>query len=227
MNSSIAVIIPALNEEGSLASVLKDLPNRANKIVVDNGSEDRTAEIAREHGATVIFEPRKGYGSAILAGMQFLENAPPDVVVILDADNADRADLIGFLTEPIFANHADLVLSDRTRHADVGALTPPQRFGNWLACRLMRLSTGHHYNDMGPFRAIRWDSLVSLDMCDPTWGWNVEMQMKAIQRGLRVLEIPMPYRRRTEGFSKISGDLKGAAKAGARILWAVHHYSKS
>lgn len=220
----VTVLIPALNEEASLPMVLRQLPSTVSVVVIDNGSTDNTATVAKNMGATLISEGQRGYGSALLAGMKHIASDPPDIVVILDADHADRADLIGYLTEPIVADHADLVLSDRTIHAEVGALTRTQVWGNALACALMRLSTGHQYRDMGPFRAIRWSSLQSLQMQDPTWGWNVEMQMKAIQKGLRVREVPMPYRCRYAGASKISGSLKGAIRAGAKILWSVGYY---
>jgi glycosyltransferase involved in cell wall biosynthesis len=226
VSSSVAVILPALNEEEALPFVLKELPLGLRVIVVDNGSEDNTATVAQQMGARVIYEPQRGYGSAVLAGLRSLEGAPPKVVVILDADHADRADLIYFLTEPILANQLDFLLADRTRSAEDGALTWPQRAGNAVACRLMQWSTGYRYQDMGPFRAIRWSSLTALNMGDPTWGWNVEMQMKAIQQGLRVREIPLPYRCRRAGESKISGTVQGAIRAGSRMLWAVSHYHK-
>ena len=220
----VTVLIPALNEEDSLPLVLQHLPASVSVVVIDNGSTDNTAQIAKNMGAQVITESQRGYGSALLAGIRHLESNPPDIVAILDADHADRADLIGYLTEPILAGHADLVLSDRTIHAEAGALTRTQIWGNAFACALMRLSTGYQYRDMGPFRAIRWSALHTLQMQDPTWGWNVEMQMKAIQKGLRVREVPMPYRRRYAGASKISGSLKGAIRAGTKIIWSVGYY---
>lgn len=195
-------------------------------MVVDNGSRDGTPEIARRHGATVVEAARRGYGTAILAGIRALRDDPPDVLVILDADQADRADLLDRLVDPIAWDRADLVLSERSRTAEPGALTATQRHGNRLATRLIHLVTGHRYRDMGPFRAIRWSSLEGLEMCDPTWGWNVEMQIKAVHHGLRILEVPMPYRPRAAGRSKISGSLGGAMRAGARILWAVGRYAR-
>ena len=227
LSPQISVIIPALNEEESLPFVLRDLPSHVDVVVVDNGSTDQTRSVAKHGGATVVTEPKRGYGSAVLAGMNHLRKSPPDIVVILDGDFADRPDLVHYLTQPILTDKADLVLSDRTRYAEPGALTRSQKFGNWFACRLMHAATGHRYQDMGPFRAIRWDQLERLEMRDPTWGWNVEMQMKAVQQGLRLLEVPMPYRCRCAGHSKISGDLRGSIKAGLRILWAVQHYHKS
>lgn len=220
----VAVVIPTLNEAGSIAAVIGDLPPVYRIIVADNGSTDGTPDLARAAGAVVIFEPKRGYGSAVQAGLRALAADPPDVVVILDADHADRPDLLDRLLEPIREDRADFVLADRTRTAEPGALTFPQRFGNRLATSLIRVSTGHRYRDMGPFRAIRWGSLVGLGMEDPTWGWNVEMQTKAVFAGLRVLEVEMPYRPRQAGHSKISGSVRGTVRAGVRIVWAVWRY---
>jgi glycosyltransferase involved in cell wall biosynthesis len=222
----VAVVIPALDEEESLPAVLGDLPPVWRIVVADNGSRDRTADLARASGAEVVIEPRRGYGAAVLAGLRHLERDPPDIVVILDADHADHPELIDQLVEPIRADRADLVLADRSASHEPGALNPPQVVGNWLATRLIRVVSGHSYRDMGPFRAIRWTSLQALRMEDATWGWNVEMQLKALRRGLRVLEVPMPYRRRRAGQSKISGTVRGVVRAGGRILWAVRWYRK-
>ncbi|MCO4743956.1 MAG: glycosyltransferase family 2 protein [Proteobacteria bacterium] len=221
---SVAVIIPALNEAQSLPAVVRDLPDGVRVVVVDNGSTDDTARVAAQLGCEVVHEPRRGYGSAVQAGMAHLGPKPPEVVVILDADHADHPELIGHLATPILDGEADLALSERTLTAERGALTPPQRAGNWLATHLIRRSTGYAYRDMGPFRAVRWTSLIALDMQDPTWGWNVEMQMKAVHHQLRILEIPLPYRARQKGKSKISGSIRGTLRAGARILLAVHTY---
>jgi glycosyltransferase involved in cell wall biosynthesis len=220
----VAVILPALDEAASLPSVLADLPPVDRVVVVDHGSTDDTAAVARLHGAEVVVEPRRGYGNAVLAGMALLRADPPDVVVILDADHADPADRLLELVRPIAEGRADLVQSDRTRTAEPGALTWTQRYGNALATFLIAIATGHRYRDMGPFRAIRWRSLEALEMEDPTYGWNVEMQMKAVRRGLRILEVPLPYRARAKGRSKISGSLRGACRAGVRIVWAVGYY---
>jgi glycosyltransferase involved in cell wall biosynthesis len=226
MPHRIAIVIPALDEAESLPGVLADLPRVDRVVVVDNGSRDATPDIARRSGAMVVQAARRGYGTAILAGIRALESDPPDILVILDGDHADRPDLLARLVEPIVDDRADMVLSDRSRTAEPGALTSSQRYGNWLATKLIRLVSGHCYRDMGPFRAIRWASLRDLGMEDPTWGWNVEMQIKAVRRGLRILEVPMPYRRRAAGQSKISGTLSGTARAGARILWAVGRYAR-
>lgn len=222
----VAVVIPALDEEDSLPLVLRDLPPVWKVVVCDNGSRDRTAEVARAGGAVVVPAPRRGYGSAVLAGIGHLAADPPDVLVILDADHADHAELLHALVDPIVAGVNDLVIADRSRTALPGALTPQQIAGNRLATFLMRVVSGHRYADMGPFRAIRWTSLVALRMEDPTWGWNVEMQLKAVRRGLRIAEVPLPYRPRAAGRSKISGSLRGTVRAGSRILWAVRRYRK-
>mgnify|MGYP002630322999 CR=1 FL=1 len=223
---SIAVVIPALNEEQALPSVLQGLAAEAPDalvVVVDNGSTDRTADVARAHGATVIHQPVRGYGGACLAGFAFLSADPPTVVVVMDGDNSDFASDLGLLTGPVLADEADMVLGERLSLGDAGSLLPNQRFGNWLATHIIRQHTGHRYRDMGPFRAIRWTSLQGLQMCDPAYGWNVEMQMKAVQRGLRIQEVPVRYRNRI-GQSKISGTVRGTVKAGIGILAACWRY---
>ena len=224
-----AIIIPALNEAQSLPLVLAALNEiqhpsaRLSCLVVDNGSTDQTAEVARKGGAVVVHEARRGYGSACLAGLNHLRQSPPDTVVFLDADYSDHPEDLSELLQPILEDKADLVMGDRTELATPGSLMPQQRFGNALATRLIAWQTGHRYRDMGPFRAIRWSAIDALCMSDPTWGWNVEMQMRAVQHGLRVLEIPVKYRPRT-GHSKISGTVKGSIRAGGKILWAVWRY---
>lgn len=217
----VAVVIPALNEAENLALLLPRV--RADRVIVaDNGSDDGTGEIAASHGAIVVREDRRGYGSACLAAIRHLEADPPDIVVFLDADLSDRPEHLPSLVTPILADEADLVLSVRV--AERGALTRTQRWGNRLATTLIRASTGRRFADLGPFRAIRWELLRSLRMEDPSWGWNVEMQMKAVRAGARIVEIPLPYGVRARGVSKISGRVRGAARAGARILWAVNRY---
>ena len=220
----IAVLIPALDEARALPGVLTGLPEDVRVVVADNGSTDGTADVARVHGAEVVVEPRRGYGSAVQAALAVLADAPPQVVVILDADGADPVECLHALTDPILRDEADMVLADRSRTAEPGALNATQRFGNAFAVWLMHRASGHRYRDMGPFRAIRYERLVAMDLRDPTWGWNVEMQLKAVHHGLRILEIPLPYRNRAAGRSKISGSLSGAIRAGGRILWAVNHY---
>ncbi|MEQ1503931.1 MAG: glycosyltransferase family 2 protein [Myxococcota bacterium] len=220
----VAVVIPALNEAESLPAVLADIPAGCRVVVVDNGSTDDTAAVARAGGAEVVWAPRRGYGTAVLAALNHLGGDPPEVVVILDADHADPADRLLELVAPIADGHADLVLSDRSRTAEPGALTVAQRLGNQLAVGLIAAVSGRRYRDLGPFRAVSWGALTALSMEDPTWGWNVEMQLKAVRLGLRVVELPLPYRSRARGRSKISGSVRGVVRAGARILWAVNHY---
>ena len=218
----VAVIIPALNEEQSLGPVLASLPAGLYSlvVVVDNGSTDRTAEIARAAGATVVREPRRGYGSACLRGIATLDPAV-EVVVFMDADASDVPAEASALVEPIAAGRADLVIGSRTRgQAEAGSLAPHQRFGNWLATTLIRLLYGHRYTDLGPFRAIRASSLRALAMRDPGYGWTIEMQIKALQKGLRVAEVPVSYRRRI-GSSKISGNFRASVAAGCKILWTI------
>ncbi|MEN0062631.1 MAG: glycosyltransferase family 2 protein [Myxococcota bacterium] len=220
----VYVVIPALNEAQSLPGVLQALPPVDRCVVVDNGSTDGTARVARECGVEAIRASPRGYGTAVQAGMAHFRPDPPDVLVILDADHADPPETLPKLVQPIIDDEADLVQSDRTQTAERGAMTFVQRFGNRLATELIALQTGFRFSDMGPFRAIRWTSLESLQMEDPTWGWNVEMQLKAIKHGLRIREIPLPYHKRVLGESKISGNLRGAAKAGVRILYALAKY---
>lgn len=220
----VAVVIPALNEERSLPLVLQALPAGLGPIVVaDNGSTDATARVAREGGAEVVLAPQRGYGSACLAGIAAVRSRNPEVLVILDGDHSDYPEELPLLAGPVLRREADLVLGDRTQLAEPGALTPQQVWGNRLATRLIASQTGFRYRDMGPFRAIRFQRLLELQMEDPTWGWNVEMQMKAVHHGLAIQEIPVRYRPRI-GTSKISGTLSGVVRAGAKILWAVGKY---
>ena len=191
--------------------------------MVDNGSTDATPRLAREGGALVLREDRRGYGQACLTGLAHLAQDPPDIVVFLDGDHSDFTEDLPALLAPIQSGRADLVIGDRTALARPGALLPQQRFGNALATTLIHWQTGTRFRDMGPFRAIRWSALEELEMSDPTWGWNVEMQLRSLGRGLRVCEVPVRYRPRV-GDSKISGSLRGSLRAGARILWAVWHY---
>lgn len=216
----IGVIIPARDEEAALPQVLPRLPPWIEEvIVVDNGSRDATADVARSLGARVVKEPRTGYGSACLAGIAALSPAV-DTVLFMDGDAADRAEDLARLLAPLATRAADLVIGTRTAGAEPGALTPQQRFGNALACTLLRWFWGVRYSDLGPFRAIRRDALARLAMRDQTWGWTVEMQVRAAQLGLRVEEVPVGYRRRI-GRSKISGTLTGTIRAGSKILWVI------
>jgi glycosyltransferase involved in cell wall biosynthesis len=218
----VALIIPALNEERSIGRALEEIPAGVYSqiLVVDNGSTDQTAAIARAHGATVLREPRRGYGSACLRGLRSLDPST-DVVVFMDADCSDVPREAAALIQPILDDRADLVIGSRTVGAgEPGSLAPHQRFGNRLATALIRLFYHHRYTDLGPFRAIRASSLRAVAMRDPGYGWTIEMQIKALKKGLRVAEAPVSYRRRI-GQSKISGNLRASLAAGAKILWMV------
>lgn len=228
--SAVTVIIPALNEQDALPQVLRDLPQVGRVIVADNGSTDQTATVAAQAGALVVQEPRRGYGSACLAGLARLAKcvrqgeAPPAVVVFLDADYSDHPEELSQLVEPILLGNSDFVLGSRLRgQREAGAMPPQSLYGNQLACWLMRRLFGANYTDLGPFRAIRYDSLQALQMRDTNFGWTVEMQIKAAKAGLRILEVPVKYRRRV-GQSKISGTVRGTLAAGTKILCTIAKY---
>lgn len=224
--SDVAVIIPALDEARALPLVLAALPTHPRVVVVDNGSTDDTAAVARAHGAFVVSEPRRGYGSACLAGIAHLAAHPPELVVFLDADYSDHPDELPIILEPLLQGRADFVIGSRTLgDAARGALLPQQRFGNWLTCGLLRVLYGRRFTDLGPFRALRWDSLRALGLVDLDYGWNVEMQIKALRAGLRIVEVPVRYRPRV-GVSKISGTLRGSVGAGVKILATVARYAR-
>ena len=216
----IGVVIPALNEEQAIGRVIADVPAWADDIVVvDNGSHDGTARAAEAAGARVIAEPERGYGAACQAGIKAL--AAPDIIVFLDGDYSDRPEEMGALIDPIASGDFDLVVGSRVSgKRGPGALTPQQRFGNWLACRLIRRIWGAACSDLGPFRAIRTSALRDLGMQDRAYGWTVEMQLKAVETGLRYLEVPVSYRARI-GVSKISGTLRGSLLAGITILGVI------
>ena len=216
----VRLIIPALNEADSLPHLLASLPAGIDEvIVVDNGSSDATAQVAHGAGARVVSEPRRGYGQACLTGIAALRRC--DVIVFLDADLCDDPARLGDLVQPIFEGRADMVLGTRMYPEVSAALTLPQRFGNRLACRLMRLFWGGRYTDLGPFRAISPAALQRLGMRDRDFGWTVEMQIKAARIGLSVREIPVPYRRRRFGRSKVSGTVSGVVGAGYKILYVI------
>ncbi|CAN5551734.1 glycosyltransferase family 2 protein [soil metagenome] len=228
----IAVVIPAWNEEGSIGRVIDDLPKewvRADRVIVaDNNSTDYTAAVARKFGATVVSAARQGYGSACLAGLAYLDSLPadeqPQVVVFVDADYSDHPDQLPLLVDPIARDEADFVIGSRMLTSQpAGALLPQAIFGNQLACFLMRLCFRQRYTDLGPFRAISWAALQSLNMRDENFGWTVEMQIKAAKKNLRVLEVAVDYRPRI-GLSKITGTFSGTIRAGYKILFTIFRY---
>ena len=225
----VDVIIPALNEEAALPRVLRDIPRPPVRrvVVADNGSTDRTAARALENGAELVREPERGYGAACLKALAHLVDDPPEIVIFLDGDYSDHPDEIAALIAPIVAGDADLVIGSRARGArEPGALSPQQRVGNAIACHALRLFYGVRYTDLGPFRAIRWQTLQALEMVDRNYGWTVEMQIKAAKRSVRHCEVPVSYRRRI-GVSKVSGTVRGSVSAGAKILWLLGRYAWS
>ncbi len=219
-----AVIIPALNEADSIGVALRQIPRPLfyQTLVVDNGSQDRTAEVARVAGAEVVFEPRRGYGQACRAGLTALR---PEVaaVVIMDADLSDDPEDLARLVRAFDEGDHDLLIGSRVLgQAEPGSLTPLQRFGNWLTTRLIRLIWHVKFTDLGPLRILSRSALARMDLEDRGFGWNVEMQAKAARLRLRVGEIPVHYRRRRLGKSKISGTVWGSLRAGVIILWTVY-----
>jgi len=222
---SVAVIIPVFNERESLPLVVADIPRDVvgEIVVVDNGSTDDTRLVASGLPVRLVREERRGYGSACLAGISALEASPPEILVFLDGDYSDHPEELPRLTEAIAAG-ADLAIGSRMLgRREPGALLPQARFGNALACFLIRVISGHRYTDLGPFRAIRWSALRSLGMEDRDFGWTVEMQLKALKKGLLVVEVPVSYRRRV-GVSKITGTLAGTLAAGRKILGTIARY---
>lgn len=218
----IAVIIPALNEEKTLPLVLNDIPRDVvdKVVVIDNGSIDKTPSIAKELGATLLFESRKGYGYPCLRGIQYLKSGETDIVVFMDGNYSDYPSEIIKLVDPVVKNDYDMVIGSRILgKVEEGALRIPVRFGNLLATTLIRLIYGFKYTDVGPFRAIKFNKLLELDMND-NLGWTVEMQVKAVQKGYKITEVPVHYRKGT-GKSKITGNVKGIIVVGYRILHAI------
>ena len=219
------VIIPALNEERSIGQVIADIPQDlvTEVVVVNNGSTDSTAQVASDCGATVIDEERRGYGQACLAGINYIKNCSylPDIIVFLDGDYSDYPQEMKPLISPITEGGYDLVIGSRTiGERQKGALLPQALMGNYVATRLIKLLYEVNFTDLGPFRAIRYDKLLSLGMRDKTFGWTVEMQIKAARKGFRCTEIPVSYRKRI-GTSKITGTIRGSLMAAVKIIWMI------
>lgn len=226
MSLTTDVIIPALNEAAAIGQVLDAIPrDHVRRVVVaDNGSTDGTAEIARVHGAEIVYQRERGYGAACLRAMDHLRFDPPEVLVFLDGDFSDHPEELTRLVEPIAEGLAELVIGSRTRGDLRGGLTLQQRVGNRIACSSLQRFYGAEYTDLGPFRAIRWDTLLALGMKDRNYGWTVEMQIKAARRGVRHLEVPVSYRARI-GESKVSGTLLGTLGASRKILWQLGRHA--
>ena len=224
----IKVIIPAFNEANSIGRVIADIPKQVNEvIVISNNSTDKTIAIAESAGATVLEENQRGYGYACLKGLAYIKESlvKPDIIVFLDGDYSDYPEYLDAIVRPIIKCDVDLVIGARAKELrEDGSMTTPQIFGNWLATRLMKLFFKSRFTDLGPFRAIKYETLLGLEMEDKTYGWTVEMQLKVLKQRLAYTEVKVPYRNRI-GVSKISGTLKGAIFAGVKILGWIFKYS--
>lgn len=228
MLQNVKVIIPAFNEQNAVGLVIDEIPKNlvSEIIIVDNGSTDDTCEVAESKGATVLKESIRGYGQACFCGMTYIANQSdkPDIVVFLDGDHSDYPDEMEKLLSPIISNNVDLVIGSRAKgQKEAGSMTPQQIFGNWLATTLIKLFYGISYSDLGPFRAVRYDSLLAIDMQDRTYGWTVEMQLKAAKLKMNIEEISVNYRKRI-GVSKVSGTVKGTILAGYKIIVTIFKY---
>lgn len=224
----IKVIIPAFNEEKSIAKVIAEIPDFVKEIVVvNNNSTDQTVQVAAKAGATVLTEKSKGYGYACLKGIDYLsqKGKTPDILVFLDGDFSDFPQELPKVIQPIIDNRADFVVGARVKELrESGSLTPQQVFGNWLACFLMKILYQSSFTDLGPFRAIRWSTLEKLHMGDKTYGWTIEMQLKILRQKIAYEEVPVSYKKRI-GVSKVSGTVKGTIFAGVKIIgWIFKHY---
>jgi len=224
----IKVIIPAFNEADSIAKVVRELPKSVSEvIVVNNNSTDDTVKNAQNSGATVLTEARKGYGHACLKGLNYIakQSEVPDIIVFIDGDYSDYPEELDNIVAPIINDDIDFVIGARQKALqEKGSMTPQQHFGNWLATFLMKVLFRAKFTDLGPFRAIKYDKLVALEMEDKTYGWTVEMQLKALKQKLSYVEVPVRYKRRI-GVSKVSGTIKGAIFAGVKILGWIFKYS--
>ena len=227
-NPDIRVIIPAFNEAESIAAVINEIPKSVSQIiVVNNNSTDNTIINAEKAGATVLTENRKGYGYACLKGINFItkQSKLPDIIVFIDGDYSDYPEELNKIVEPILKDNIDFVIGARVKRLrEEGSMTPQQVFGNWLATFLMKLFFGATFTDLGPFRAIKYDKLLELQMEDKTYGWTVEMQLKALKKKLSYAEVPVHYKKRI-GISKVSGTVKGSIFAGVKILAWIFKYS--
>ncbi|WP_290805962.1 glycosyltransferase family 2 protein [Flavobacterium sp.] len=228
MTPLVKVIIPAYNEEKAIVNVIHEIPNLVSEIiVVDNNSSDATFSVSKAAGATVLFESRKGYGYACLKGMEYIEkqNVKPDIIVFLDGDYSDYPEELLKIINPIWHHNYDMVIGSRVKALrEKGAMTPQQIFGNALATFLMKLFFNSKFTDLGPFRAIKYEKLIALQMEDKTYGWTVEMQLKALKQKLSYIEIPVRYKNRI-GVSKVSGTVKGTIMAGVKIIGWILKYS--
>jgi glycosyltransferase involved in cell wall biosynthesis len=228
MNPIIKVIIPAYNEQEAIANVINNIPKIVTEvIVISNNSTDNTETNAKNAGATVLSEDKKGYGYACLKGMEYIakQKIKPEIVVFLDGDYSDYPEQLTEIIAPILNNNIDFVIGARVKELrENGAMTPQQIFGNWLATLLMTLFFGAKYTDLGPFRAIKYNTLIALNMQDKTYGWTVEMQLKVLKQKISYVEIPVKYRNRI-GVSKVSGTVKGSILAGVKILGWIFKYS--
>lgn len=222
----ISVIIPAYNEEQSIGKVIADIPRTVveHVIVVNNNSNDSTVEVAKKAGAIVLDEPRRGYGWACLKGIEHSKTLNTEIVVFLDGDYSDYPQEIPHVLAPILEKGMDMVIGSRVLgKREKGSLTPQQVFGNWLATKLIRLFYRAKFTDLGPFRAIKSESLEKLKMADKTYGWTIEMQIKAAKHKMNFCEVPVNYKKRI-GVSKVSGTVKGTVLAGIKIIFAVFKY---
>lgn len=226
--SNIKVIIPAYNEEASIGFVVREIPKIVSEIIViSNNSTDKTIEVAENAGATVLSENRKGYGYACLKGLEYISNQKikPDIIVFLDGDYSDYPEELTNLIEPILKDNTDFVIGARVSgFREKKSMTPQQIFGNWLATFLMKLFFNAKFTDLGPFRAIKYDKLLALDMQDKTYGWTVEMQLKVLKQKMSYVEIPVHYKTRI-GVSKVSGTVKGTLMAGIKIIGWIFKYA--
>jgi len=228
VNKKIVVIIPAFNEENSVGKVVKDIPKSlvSEIVVVNNNSNDLTKVNALAAGAIVVDEPKQGYGNACLKGMAFVSEMEikPDIIVFIDADYSDYPEELELLVKPIIEDNFDMVIGSRALgKRESGSMTPQQIFGNWLATSLLKLFYKVSYTDLGPFRAIKYQKLLELKMIDKTYGWTVEMQLKAAKQKYKITEIPVTYRVRI-GHSKVSGTVKGTVMAGYKIITTIFKY---